>query len=162
MVQLSYPYMTTGKTSTTRTFVSKVISLLLNMLSRFVMGFPDGSAGKESACNVGDLDSIPGMGRCSGEGKGYPLQYSGLENSGCWDCIWWWHGWPYIPGGTDFGGVAVEWSLRPWRRHPSSKLRHRMPASKRTMIQGQKSPAWQGPRREDQNLTYSVVLCQPS
>ena len=126
------------------------------------LGFPDGSAGKESACNVGDLDSIPGMGRCSGEGKGYPLQYSGLENSGCWDCIWWWHGWPYIPGGTDFGGVAVEWSLRPWRRHPSSKLRHRMPASKRTMIQGQKSPAWQGPRREDQNLTYSVVLCQPS
>ena len=45
------------------------------------MGFPCGSAGKESACNVGDLGSIPGMGRTSGEGKGYPLQYSGLENS---------------------------------------------------------------------------------
>ena len=39
------------------------------------------SAGKESACNVGDLDSIPGLGRSPGEGKGYPLQYSGLENS---------------------------------------------------------------------------------
>ena len=44
-------------------------------------GFPDGSAGKESACNVGDLGSIPGLGRSSGEGKGYPIQYSGLENS---------------------------------------------------------------------------------
>ena len=40
-----------------------------------------GSAGKESACNAGDLGSIPGLGRSSGEGKGYPLQYSGLENS---------------------------------------------------------------------------------
>ena len=40
-----------------------------------------GSAGKEAACNVGDLGSIPGLGRSPGEGKGYPLQYSGLENS---------------------------------------------------------------------------------
>ena len=40
-----------------------------------------GSAGKESACNVGDLGSIPGLGRFTGEGKSYPLQYSGLENS---------------------------------------------------------------------------------
>ena len=45
------------------------------------IGFPCGSAGKESACNVGDLGSIPGLGRSPGEGKGYPLQYSGLENS---------------------------------------------------------------------------------
>ena len=45
------------------------------------MGFPFGSAGKESACNAGDLGSIPGLGRSPGEGKGYPLQYSGLENS---------------------------------------------------------------------------------
>ena len=44
-------------------------------------GFPCGSAGKESACNVGGLGSIPGLGRCPGEGKGYPLQYSSLENS---------------------------------------------------------------------------------
>ena len=43
--------------------------------------FPGGSAGQESACNVGDLGSIPGLGRSPGEGKGYPLQYSGLENS---------------------------------------------------------------------------------
>ena len=40
-----------------------------------------GSAGKESACNVGDLGLIPGLGRSPGEGKGYPLQYSALENS---------------------------------------------------------------------------------
>ena len=38
-------------------------------------------AGKEPACNVGDLESIPGLGRSPGEGKGYPLQYPGLENS---------------------------------------------------------------------------------
>ena len=46
-----------------------------------IMGFPGGSAGKESACNVRDLGSIPGLGRSPGEGKGYPPQYSGLENS---------------------------------------------------------------------------------
>ena len=39
------------------------------------------SAGKESACNLGDLGSMPMLGRSPGEGKGYPLQYSGLENS---------------------------------------------------------------------------------
>ena len=46
---------------------------------------PYGSAGKESACNMGDLGSIPGSGGSPGEGKGYLLQYSGLENS--MDCI---------------------------------------------------------------------------
>ena len=43
--------------------------------------FPCGSAGKESVCNAGDLGLIPGLRRSLGEGKGYPLQYSGLENS---------------------------------------------------------------------------------
>ena len=43
--------------------------------------FPGGSAGKESTWNVGDLGSIPGLGRSSGEGNGYPLQYSCLQNS---------------------------------------------------------------------------------
>ena len=46
-----------------------------------MMGFPGGSAAKESACNVGDLGSVPGLGRSPGEGKGYLVQYSGLENS---------------------------------------------------------------------------------
>ena len=46
-----------------------------------ILGLPCGSAGKESACNVGDLGLIPGLGRSPGKGKGNPLQYSGLENS---------------------------------------------------------------------------------
>ena len=49
------------------------------------MDFPGGLAGKESACNAGDLGLIPGLGRSPREGKGYPVQYSGLENSV--DCI---------------------------------------------------------------------------
>ena len=53
-------------------------------ISQFT-GFPGGSAGKESACNTGDLGSVPGLGRSLGQGNGYPLQYSGLENS--MDCI---------------------------------------------------------------------------
>ena len=49
------------------------------------MGFSGGSAGKESACNVRDLDLIPGLGRFPGKGKDYPLQYSGLEDA--MDCM---------------------------------------------------------------------------
>ena len=49
------------------------------------VGFPCGSAGKESACNAGDLGLIPGLGRSPGEGNSYPLQYSGLQNS--MDCM---------------------------------------------------------------------------
>ena len=45
------------------------------------MGLPGSSADKESACKAGDLGSVSGLGRSSGEGKGYPLQYSDLENS---------------------------------------------------------------------------------
>ena len=45
------------------------------------LGFPGGSVGKESACNAGDLGLIPGLGRFPWRGNGYPLQYSGLENS---------------------------------------------------------------------------------
>ena len=47
----------------------------------FLRVFPDSSVGKESACNAGDPGLIPGLGRSAGEGVGYPLQYSGLENS---------------------------------------------------------------------------------
>ena len=47
----------------------------------YTHGFLDGSAGKESACNAGDLGLIPGLGRSPGEGKGYPFQYCALENS---------------------------------------------------------------------------------
>ena len=55
------------------------------MIYPLFLGFPAGSAGKESACHAGDLGLIPGLGISPGEGKGSPLQYSGLENSG--DCI---------------------------------------------------------------------------
>ena len=55
------------------------------------MGFIYGSAGKESACNAGDVGSVPGLGRSPGEEKRYPLQYSGLENST--DCM--------VPGVTE-------------------------------------------------------------
>ena len=51
---------------------------ILNMFLPLLLGFP---CDKESACNEGDLGSIPGLGRSPGGGKGYPLQYSGLENS---------------------------------------------------------------------------------
>ena len=49
------------------------------------LGFPCGSAGKEFTCKAGDLGLIPGLGRVPGKGYGYPLQYSGLENS--MDCV---------------------------------------------------------------------------
>ena len=50
-----------------------------NKIYLWYWGFPDGSDGKESTCNSGDLNSIPGVGRFPGEGNGYPLQYSCLE-----------------------------------------------------------------------------------
>ena len=53
--------------------------------SAFAKGFPGSSDGKESICNAGDPSLIPGSGRPTGEGIGYLLQYSGLENS--MDCI---------------------------------------------------------------------------
>ena len=55
------------------------------MIFKFSLLFPCGFADKDSACNAGDLGSIPGLERCPGEGTGYPLQYPGLENPV--DCI---------------------------------------------------------------------------
>ena len=57
----------------------------IRQLLLYTGGIPCGSAGKESTHNAGDMGSIPGLGRSPGEGKGYPLQYSGLQNSR--DCI---------------------------------------------------------------------------
>ena len=68
--------------------------------------FPGGSDSKESPCNAGDLGSIPGLGRSPGKGKGYPLQYSGLENS--MNCI--------------VHGVAKSWTqLRDFHFHSLAK-----------------------------------------
>ena len=61
--------------------------LLVNITSLVVRGFPGDSDGQESACNAGDPDSIPGLGRSPGEWNGNPLQYPCLENSmdgGAW------------------------------------------------------------------------------
>ena len=67
-------------------FQARVLEWVAIVVSAY-WGFPCGSAGGESACNVGDLGSIPGLGRSPGEGKGYPLQYSGLGNS--MECLLW-------------------------------------------------------------------------
>ena len=60
-------------------------SILKEISPEYSLGFPDSSVDKEPACNAGDSGSIPELGRSAGEGIGYPLQYSGLENS--MDCI---------------------------------------------------------------------------
>ena len=64
-----------------RSLISISIYLYLSLSLFISRGFPGGSAGKESACNVGDLGATPELGRSPGEGNSYPLQYSGLENS---------------------------------------------------------------------------------
>ena len=61
--------------------IFEIYTLCRRLPTPVVLDFLCGSAGKESACNAGDLDSIPGFGRSPGEGKSYPFQYSGLENS---------------------------------------------------------------------------------
>ena len=67
-------------------WVRKIRWRRVRLSTQVFLGFPCGSeCGKESACNAGDLGSIPGLRGYPGEGKGYPLQYSGLENS--MDCI---------------------------------------------------------------------------
>ena len=62
-------------------WVRKILSRMDRLHTPVTLGFPCGSAGKESACNVGGLGSIPWFGRSPGEGKCNPLQYSGPENS---------------------------------------------------------------------------------
>ena len=92
---MSFPHSSVGKESTCSAIVGSIpwfnswVGRIRWRRDRLptpvLLGFPCGSAGKESACNAGNLGLIPGLGRFPGEGKGYPLQYSGLENS--MDCI---------------------------------------------------------------------------
>ena len=70
-ISLKWPWFT-GKCS---------LSIWFSYFKVLFWGFPGGSDGKASACNVGDLGLVPGLVRSPGEGKGYPLQYSALENS---------------------------------------------------------------------------------
>ena len=68
-----------------RTIMRHWVSIPICLCKKCIDTHPCLSAGKESACNVGDLGLIPVFGRAPEEGKGYPLWYSGLENS--MDCI---------------------------------------------------------------------------
>ena len=88
--------------------IVKTVSLLY-----ISIGFHGGSGGKESACNAGDLSSIPGLESSPGEGKGYPLQYSGLENS--MDSVAWW--------GAVNGSQRVR---RNWATNTFTSLFHRL------------------------------------
>ena len=72
LLSVSLALVVCGKWNSKKKFGESLISFL-----GLRLGFPCGSAGKESSCNAGDLASIPGLGRSPGEGKGYPLQY-------CW------------------------------------------------------------------------------
>ena len=63
------------------TILSGVSQSRVSHDATYVWGFPRGSADKEPACNAGDLGSVPGLRRSPGEGKGYPRQHFGLENS---------------------------------------------------------------------------------
>ena len=75
------------------------------------LGFPCGSAGKESTCNAGDLGLIPGLAISPGEGKGYPLQYSGLEKS-----------MDYVVCGVTKNQMRLSLSLSTFQLFPSSYL----------------------------------------
>jgi len=104
-----------GRSGSSSFFFLKYPRLFLDPYS--LSGFPCGSAGKESTCNAGDLGSVSGLGRSPGEGKGYPLQYSGLENST--DCV--------VQGVVKSRSDTTEWlslyslsinfriSLSPWK-----------------------------------------------
>ena len=80
-----FPNSSVGKESACNAGETSLVPRRDKLPSPILLGFPDGSAGKESACNVGDLGSLPGLGRYPEEGKGYPRQYSDLEN--LMDCI---------------------------------------------------------------------------
>ena len=91
MITMGFPHSSVGKEPTCNagdpgSFLGGKDPLERDRLPTPVfLGFPCGSAGKESACSARDQGSIPGLGRSPGDGKGYPLHYSGLENS--MDCI---------------------------------------------------------------------------
>ena len=74
-------YFWSGKFDYNSVFTFTSIPVDIYLYTCFLLGFLCGSTGKESTCSVGDLGLIPGLGRSPEEEKGYPVQYSGLENS---------------------------------------------------------------------------------
>ena len=85
-LNVGFPGSSVGRESTCNARDSSLIPGMGRDRLPTAVGSPSGSAGRESSCSAGDLGLIPGLGRCPGEGKGYPFQYSGLENSPR-DCI---------------------------------------------------------------------------
>ena len=116
------------------------IKCLLLVSTQGKEGFLGGSDGKESACNAGDLGSIPGLERFPGEGKGYPLQYSGLENS--MDCI--------------IHGVAQSWHdlTLTFRASLIAQMVKNPPAMRETWV---RSLGWKDPL-EKGKATHSSIL----
>ena len=93
-----------------------------NQSQKLLWNCPGGSAGGKSACNAGDLGSIPGLGGSPGGGKGYPRRYSGLEIS--MDCIHWRRKWQPTPGllpGKSYGWRSLV-GCSPWGRKSRTRL----------------------------------------
>ena len=126
-------------------WVGKICWRRDSLATPVTLGFPCGSVGKESACNVGDLGLIPGLGISPGEGKGYPLQYSGLENS--IDCI--------------VHGVAKSWTWQKlnwtdfylWASLVAQMVKN-LPAMQETWV---RSLGWEGTLGESM-ATHSSIL----
>ena len=130
------------------------------------MGFPCDSAGKESACDLGDMDSIPGLGRSPGEGKGYPLQYCDLENS--INCISPWghrvgHDWAIFTFFPQIGGrnflraeifflfayIFLEFRTMPWHIDILGNYR---------MKKWVKPQNWRTCGKESEYLEYPIMI----
>ena len=105
------------------------------------LGFPCGSVGKDSACNMGNLVSIPGLGSYPGEGKGYPLQYSGLENFRKFQKK---QGRCFLPGGIKWitaiaatvkaGDLTASWGHESVHRWAGSPFSHQVKQTNRVII----------------------------
>ena len=96
-----------------------IVLLGLNDRISMAQGFPDSSVGKEAACNEGDLGSVPGSGRSSGEGKGYPLQdsWASLVTQLVKNLSAMWETWVWSLGWEDFleKGKATHFSILVWK-----------------------------------------------
>ena len=85
---------------------------LENVFDNVFGGFPGGSDGEESACDARDLGSTPGSGRSPGEGNGYPLQYSCLENSMDREAWWGYSPWGHEESDTAMTNMLQQLELR--------------------------------------------------
>ena len=114
------------------------------------LGFPGGLDGKESACNAGDLGSTPGLGRSPGEGTGYPLQHSCLENP---------HGQRRLAGYSPWGHKEPDTTERPTSSWASSvsQLVKNLPANAGHARDTGSTPGWEV-SLEEEMTTHSSIL----